>query len=124
MSNIDPLLASYLRLVTEHNAGIDVTITANGAVLTGVLVSEDEWLKGLQEEIKRTFNLSDEDTNDDGTTEQDEESEEEPEIFLHLKDGLPLAGGMHIHPNASGGWWRIRARDVSAWCLGKTTSAR
>lgn len=155
MENLFPELNDYWRepdfllrdvvsfLANKLNSNLGVTLMVRGAILTGTLVGEREYLNGVSnlfkrmaqetlnapskeelESIDEAFNYDDM-TEDlyptDGTLIDEEEAFEPPPVrYLHLRD--PVI----VHPNATMSFnesllpiMRIRLTEVEGWMLGR-----
>lgn len=114
--SIDPLLLAVARLA-EHGYSLTATVTVGGAVLSGRIVSERRFLRG----VRQQFNAQVHEENMPGLDEIlslfEEASESSQRLHLHLEDaavhdGTPL-------PSRTRGFWRIRLEDVSGFSFGR-----
>ena len=113
---IDRYLQSFVQ-VAESQLGFGVTLTVNGVVVTGDVVSRDDYLQGITDSaisswngeriegeplsgVKEVFGI-----------EETDESEDLP-TYVHLKDAKILLGGSGRVP---GGWWRGRLESVDGF---------
>jgi hypothetical protein len=155
MENIFPELDDYWRepdfllrdvvsfLANKMNSNLGVTLMVRGAIMTGTLVGEREYLSGVNDLFKRMARETiakpskeelesiDEAFNYDEMTEDlypgdetlsdgDEAFEPQPVRYLHLRD--PVI----VHPNATMSFhesplpiMRIRLTEVEGWMLGR-----
>jgi hypothetical protein len=120
-------MLKYLADQAQHGAEIELTVTAAGTVISGILIGQDKSLGLLPELVDenkagaRQFltDLEDFALPDDQPLDDDEQEAERIwrlYQYLHLRDAAILAG-----PTMSGGtgmMWRVRIDQVSAWSLG------
>ncbi|MBB4702559.1 hypothetical protein [Sphaerisporangium siamense] len=136
MNDPDRALQALVTIIDrDPSRSIGLTLTVNGAVLTGVLVSVEEYANNVVQDIRHTYKFLDYDQEDYntlfaqlGANAQKQREQREaanwvaggngnlkldlPE-FLHLRDGFTLTGDRL--PTGEGAWWRIRLADVTAW---------
>jgi hypothetical protein len=113
---IDRQLQSFVQLA-ESQQGFGVTLTVHGVVVTGNVVSRDDYLQGVTDSaisswkgertegeplkgVKEVFGI-----------EQTDEGEDLP-TYVHLKDAKILLGSVDHVP---GGWWRGRLESVDGF---------
>lgn len=125
---IDVFLESLLRTIEKVGGGLEVTLNVNGTVVSGVLMSEEEYITQQALRITRIRQPEEE-----KPTEPNEEdivtirrffgwaprNEEEPVRYVHLKDvtiHLDTATG-----NIQGDLWRGRAESIDGFLLGRPT---
>lgn len=156
MENFFPELNDYWRepdfllrdvvsfLANKMNSSLGVTLMVRGAIMTGTLVGEREYLGGVNDLFKRmaretlsnpskeelasideAFNYDDmtEDLypgEEEETEDEDEALEPQPVRYLHLRD--PVI----VHPTATMSFtesplpiMRIRLTEVEGWMLGR-----
>jgi hypothetical protein len=112
---IDRYLQSFIQVAETQ--GFGVTLTMNGVVITGDVVSRDDYLQGITDSsmsswrgekiesepltaVKEMFGI-----------EGNDDSEELP-TYVHLKDAKIMLGGIGPVP---GGWWRGRLESVDGF---------
>ncbi|MEZ4702021.1 MAG: hypothetical protein R2834_16935 [Rhodothermales bacterium] len=111
----DPLLLAVVRLV-EHGYTFTATVTVGGAVISGRIVSERRFMKGMRHQ----FNAQVHEENMPGLDEIlslfEDVSETSRRTYLHMEqaqvhDGTP-------RPHRPLGYWRIRMDDISGFSFG------
>ncbi len=129
----DPVLQALVFAVDTARGQMSVTLAVNGAVITGILVSAEEYAATVVAQIRRSRagNGEGEGLEDFFTpvAEQARERRErhaavlaggsapEPELpaYLHLVDAFTVTGD-HL-PQGPGATWRIRVDDVGGWSV-------
>jgi hypothetical protein len=107
---IDRQLQSFVQLA-ESQQGFGVTLTVNGVVVTGNVVSRDDYLQGVTDSAISSWN---------GERTEGEPLKGVKEVFgieglptyVHLKDAKILLGSVGHVP---GGWWRGRLESVDGF---------
>jgi len=140
MANADKYLVSLVNVIDHINTGVMITITLNGSMFTGELVSVEEFAGGMAAHLREVQNLQDPDEQGfdalfSNLLDEAKSRREQYEAakaagnpdgipkaeFLHLKGALPVLG-MGV-PRGDGGWWRIRIADVDGWAFGRMGSS-
>jgi hypothetical protein len=106
--DVDPVLAHLVRAVNESaQAGVPVTVTAHGVVLTGVLISQQAYFAELVTDRPLMSALQP----DSGLLGKEYVREVSAEAGHHLH----LRGGKASRDEL--GLWRISLEAVDAWSL-------
>ncbi|GIM66993.1 hypothetical protein [Planomonospora venezuelensis] len=121
MSKPDVALQTLVDVVTHTQAGISITVTADGAPITGVLISAEEFATNVAQQISRAHDFTSEDVKGFNLL-FEHLGEAARGEFLHLRNAH-LVTGAEV-PREEGGWWRIRIADVSGWSCGQMSPLR
>lgn len=125
---IDWFLQFQAKMVKVY--GLPVTLTVNGLVISGTIVSQSDFIKdfsaklgdglgetlkdeGIRETIRQTYTLM-----TDKITETPEDERPDP-LLIHLRDVRFYPSSQAPVPNSDGLWWRGKLSDVSGFSLGK-----
>lgn len=113
--SIDPILMAVVRLA-EHGVSISATLTVQGAVLSGRIISQRRFLQ----KIRQQFNSHVHEENMPGLLEIlslfEEVTEDPPIPYLHLEKASIVTGSaFSLHPQ---GFWRIRLCEISGFSFG------
>jgi hypothetical protein len=114
----DPVLGLYIDLVElgePLEKEISVTLSMGGMMISGDIVSADEYLEltGMQKVLD--------------AINPDEKFEKlwlMPRRFIHLKNALFFLGAGEGIPNDQPIYWRGRLAEISGFTLGKLASSR
>ncbi|GIH96885.1 hypothetical protein ACFFMN_36625 [Planobispora siamensis] len=115
MSKPDAALQTLVDVVTHTQSGISITVTVNGAPITGILISAEEFAANVAQQISRAHDLVSEDVKGFNLL-FEHLGEAARGEFMHLRNAH-LTAGAEL-PQGEGGWWRIRIADVSGWSCG------
>ncbi len=122
----DEFLESVLKNVEELGGGLAITLNVNGALISGRLVTEEEYIKGLALDFDKHRS--------EGTEEPTEPSERAIDVYRGLFGWKPRETGdpiryIHlseptIHQRGAnigvvGDWWRGRVEAVDGFQFGK-----
>ncbi|MGI5161411.1 hypothetical protein [Microbispora sp. CA-102843] len=125
-----------------------ITLSANGAIITGTLVSAEAYGRGVAEMLRKAQNLADPEIQgfdalftqfaDQRQVEREErkrrqaaaqengDEEDSPQLdparFVHLKNAVAVLGS-EISEEARN-WWRVRLEDVDGWSVGFMSRGR
>jgi hypothetical protein len=106
----DPVLAQLVRAVNESGqARVPLTVTAHGAMVSGVLIAQDVYFKDLAEGSPLLSAL-------------------QPASGLLGKDyakDVDSESGHHLHIRATGkdeGLWRVSLESVNGWTVGESAA--
>ncbi|OPG13644.1 hypothetical protein [Microbispora sp. GKU 823] len=137
MSTTDPVLRALVFAVDTAKGQMGVTLAVNGAIITGLLVSPEEYADAVMTQIRRS--RVEEIPEGEGlevfftgiakrAEERREryraaalagglDSDSEPDLpeYLHLIDAFPVTGDRL--PGGTGAIWRIRLADISGWTI-------
>lgn len=125
----DPILRLFAKIAEHASFEVGITVAVDGALVTGVLVGQDEWLrllgltldggesiamslrrylnKGLHEAVTEVI----EPLNDDPRPEEYE--------YLHLKNARYVMGDAFVPtPSTDPVLWRARIEQISGWSWG------
>jgi hypothetical protein len=129
----DPILRLFASIAEQASFDLGITVSVEGALVTGVLVGQDEWLrllgqtmdggesialslrrylnKGLHEAVTEVI----EPLNDDPQPEEYE--------YLHLKNARYVMGQAFVPtPPTEPVLWRGRIEHISGWSWGTLSS--
>ncbi|WP_405925447.1 hypothetical protein [Streptomyces sp. NBC_00035] len=113
MAETDRLLEQLIKRVNKTGTPIDVTVTVNGAVVTGKLVPRSQWLEANIEQLNGAESeyapFVDDFALEGGIVDHEE--------YLHLHPAR-LVHSLEIIPR-KGAAFRTRTSDVQAWMLGR-----
>lgn len=128
--DVDPRLALLLApLATDPDATIELTVVADGTVISGSAVSEAAWARRQHDQI-RPGSPAMADALDALQEESDEHRRRQSghagtnpprkahDRYLHFLGPLLLSGGEHVHLQAT----RVDLRKVSAWSIGRVAA--
>lgn len=117
MTTSDSLLGRIIKRVNRDTDRFDITITVNGAVITGRLISRAVWLevniKLLNDIDKMLF--AEEFAAEGGSLDNEE--------HLHLSEARTLSG-WEIPLAIGTGYVRIPAASVDSWAFGRVDIQR
>jgi hypothetical protein len=125
--DVDPRLALLLApLSSNPDATIELTVVADGTVISGSAVSETAWALRQHDQIRPgSPALADAlDALQSRVDEQKRQAAEETltspalktqDRYIHFLAPLLLSGGEHVHLQAT----RVDLRKVSAWSIGR-----
>ncbi|MFE6552792.1 hypothetical protein ACFVHS_30970 [Streptomyces sp. NPDC057746] len=117
MTTSDSLLERINKRVNRDTDRFDITITVNGAVITGRLISRAVWLevniKLLNDIDKMLF--ADEFAAEGGSSDNGE--------YLHLSEAKTLSG-LEIPVAVGMGYVRIPTASVDSWAVGRVDIQR
>ncbi|WP_031165981.1 hypothetical protein [Streptosporangium roseum] len=142
MSEPDWALQALVGAIDHTRTYNSITVTVNGTVITGVLISAEEYAANVAQQMRKAHNIESKDIKGidalfdrivedarekreqhEAAVEADDESlSSGPPHFLHLREAIPVTGSEV--PQGEGGWWRIRISDVSGWTLGQISTLR
>ncbi|MFS0880171.1 gas vesicle accessory protein GvpU [Metabacillus niabensis] len=125
MSTDDAVILMFLQLVEEDGVEVKVSLSVNGAIISGTLIGATAYYEGITEAskklpdttmskiISKKFN----DLKDAYAKQKDEEAKEEAEQFsptyIHLKDAKYINGAHEVSHN--GTWWRGKIASVDGF---------
>lgn len=117
--NSDGLLSALVYLVNS-NEGLELSITlhVHGAIVTGMLTSQQRYLAGMEEEAAAggfakffsTISTAIQDTAKSATP--------RPLRSIHLRNARISLGQGAFVPSPGGAWWRGRIHEVDGFVLG------
>ena len=126
--DVDPRLALLLAPIFkgDPDATIELTVVADGTVISGSVVSEQAWARRQHDQIRPgSPAIADAlDALESATDEQRRraaaETHANPQLktqdrYIHFLGPLLLSGGDHVHLQAT----RVDLRKVSAWSIGR-----
>ncbi|MEU5380724.1 MULTISPECIES: hypothetical protein [unclassified Streptomyces] len=117
MTTTDGLLERIIKRVNRDTDPFDITITVNGAVITGQLISRSVWLevniKLLNDVDKMLF--ADEFAAEGGSLDNEQ--------YLHLSEAKTLSG-LEIPLTVGTGYLRIPTASVDSWAIGRVDIQR
>lgn len=124
--DVDPRLALLLApLSSDPDATIELTVVADGTVISGSAVSENAWARRQHDQIRpgRPAMAEALDALQSGMDEQKRQAGANSTLkthdrYLHFLAPLLLSGGEHVHLQAT----RVDLRKVSAWSIGRVPS--
>ncbi|WP_436759349.1 hypothetical protein [Streptosporangium sp. V21-05] len=142
MSQPDRTLQVLVDTVDDIKTGISITLMVNGTLITGELISAEEFAGNVAQQINRAHNFTSPDTKgfdiifehmgQDATARRekaqadllanDDSLDPEPAEFLHLRNAHPITGS--TVPGGDGAWWRIRLADVGGWSCSQMSTQR
>lgn len=127
MSTDDAIILMFLDLVEEDGIEVDVTLSVNGAIISGTLIGATAYYEGITEasknfhdntmskiiskkfhDLKEEYAKQKEEESDKESKEQDQST---PFTFIHLKDAKYLSANNQESHNR-GTWWRGRISSV------------
>ncbi|GGS63064.1 hypothetical protein GCM10010156_22470 [Planobispora rosea] len=112
MSKPDVALQTLVDVVNHTQTGISITVTTSGTLITGILVSAEEFATNVAQRIGRAYEFTSTDIKGFNLL-FEHLGEAARGEFLHLRDARPITGAGA--PSGESGWWRIRIADVSGW---------
>lgn len=128
--DVDPRLALLLApLASDPDATIEITVVADGTVISGSAVSETAWARRHHDQI-RPGSPAMADALDSLQSRMDDPRRHTAEgsgtnaaprthdRYLHFLGPLLLSGGEHVHLQAT----RVDLRKVSAWSIGRVAA--
>jgi hypothetical protein len=120
----DPFLAALVRNIDETHMNLDITLSSDGAMLSGRLISAETWYVSMDERLK---SVADARLVGDWETARAEHSDRQSRVglaYLHLKE-------TYVHTNpyeallfGDGGLWRTPLIRISGWAIGRPTLNR
>lgn len=122
----DLLLESLVATAaTDPDFTIGLTLSVNGAIVSGDLVSLDAWLGDVSSLLARTGEVGarfGEAFESQVQQAQLHLASEDPQVYgyLHLRNAAVLHGEVQL-PTVPDGLWRIRIAHVSGWQMGTLT---
>lgn len=138
MTDPDPALQWLVDAFDHVRAEVDITLIVRGVMMTGVLISAEDYAGNVAAELREMHGFTSPDDQGfdvlfhgllDRARERHEQHEaakrgegedKTPAEFLHLKDAWPVPGAR----TGVGGWWRIRLADIDGWTFGKMVTGR
>ncbi|MBG0830103.1 hypothetical protein HS041_20250 [Planomonospora sp. ID67723] len=121
MSKSDVALQTLVDVVTHTQADINITVTADGAPITGILISAEEFATNVAQQISRAHDFASEDVKGFNLL-FEHLGEAARGEFLHLRNAHLTTCAEALQ--GEGGWWRIRIADVSGWSCGQVSMLR
>jgi hypothetical protein len=123
---IDPVLSVLTSTFAENGVEIGITINVKGTLVSGQLISKDQYFKCITQELSsvengdllaKNFSLINELIN-----ERESELEKKPlPEFIHLKNARFFSGG-NLVPSNQGVYWRGRLTEIDGFNLGTLSS--
>jgi len=121
MENKDPMLLSFVNIANTTSLEIGVTLSVNGTVVSGNLISYTSYLKLLAEEFKGKGNVADvfsqsfidTATQAERVLNEMEDDEIKPANYLHLKEATIFNG-----QQTKIGLWRCSISSVNGFTFG------
>jgi hypothetical protein len=114
MTTTDKLLERLVKRVNESGKLLDITLTANGSMITGRLAPRAAWLSTIIEELNETDSkaFADDFAAEGGALDTEE--------YLHLSQGQVLFGT--VPAPTKGGLLRVPLSAVDSWMVGRVTT--
>ncbi|WP_226668035.1 gas vesicle accessory protein GvpU [Metabacillus litoralis] len=126
-STDDAIILMFLDLVEKDGIELDLTLSINGVVVSGTLISATTYYEGVTEASKELHDgtmskiiakkFSDLKEEYAKQKEEEEESESSPLTFIHLKNATYLNNGIQLPPNHHGTWWRGRIASIDGFSV-------
>jgi hypothetical protein len=134
---IDPFLQNVIRFAERRSGRLPITLNVNGELISGLIVSEEEFVKGLALGYDQyRAELSEEQA--EGSEEQTEPSEAAIEVYREMFGWEPGKAAEHLlyvhlykpffhQPSAlssgmQGEWWRGRLEAVDGFQFGRPST--
>jgi len=130
LKNEDDIFMIFNHLTNRGNLeGVGVTISINGSVVTGNLISYEQYLESTLEMVNSGFSSEVEnesllgrllkdalEVESQDEENSDEKEELEPPNYIHLKNAKVVFGSSLIPAN--GGLWRAKVDSLDGFMLG------
>jgi hypothetical protein len=127
----DDFLLEWLAYHAEHGFNMPITLAVGGVIITGELVTEDQYFEGIShlftDEESQEFYRSLPNALDEGALRQLDEGADPQEIqerreemkrdFIHLRDTYILVGGEFSHFERV--FWRGKLSSIDGFWLGR-----
>lgn len=121
----DPVLEVLVEAIDQQGgqAGLDLTLTTNGCLITGTVVGHIVWFRmqaallaesknpigdvmsQIADQLAEEYHPTDDDTSDSPS-------------FIHLVDAVHFVGDTQL-PNDQRAFWRGRLDSIDGWTLGR-----
>jgi len=128
----DPILRLFASIAEQASFDLGITVAVDGALVTGVLVGQDEWLRLLGQtmdggesialSLRRYLNQGLHEAVAEVIEPMNEDPQPEDHEYLHLKNARYVMGtGFVPTPPAEPSLWRGRIDHISGWSWGALT---
>jgi hypothetical protein len=121
----DPVLEVLVQAIDQQGsqAGLDLTLTTNGCLITGTVVGHIVWFRmqaALLAESKNPFGDVMSQIADQLVEEYDpaDDDTSNSPSFIHLVDAVHFVGDTQL-PNDQRAFWRGRLDSIDGWTLGR-----
>lgn len=122
---LDLVLDLFVGFADEHRGAVWITITSNGAVLSGIAISRSEWIERLTDQlrasgyagadqVREVFDKMQQEFVDEWNRRDSEDLTGITRGFIHLRDVRVLS----TTPPTELSLWRGALADVTGWSLG------
>lgn len=111
----DPILQEVVRIVEQTNGGISITLTVQGRVITGKLISAGEYIDGVHAQLPSGSEIGKQLGDYLASAKVRAEAAAAP--FVHLQDARFFTEERLAEP---GVYWRGKLSDVSGFYIGVT----
>ncbi|ALN77642.1 gas vesicle protein GvpU [Staphylococcus agnetis] len=123
-TNKDGILESFVEATNENGFALDISLLVNGSIVSGTLVSAEDYYKSLSESFKDGNDVAKEFSEQFSDASESAKSSEGGANFIHLKDARVYLNGSHPIPSVGSTLWRGRLTEVDSFFLGKITEAK
>lgn len=130
-NSVDNVLQVFSYLANQSGLGIPITLNVSGLLVSGLIISRDEYMKGIANTIRKGVSMWPEDdknfVEDQLLKSMEEPLDEEkmPKLvddvrYIHLKGARVFSvGGKPIPSSGDGFLWRGRINSVDGFSIGQ-----
>ncbi|MFD2627992.1 gas vesicle accessory protein GvpU [Oceanobacillus kapialis] len=122
----DNILSHFVFASNKHDFNLDISLLVNGALVSGTLISAQEYFQLLSKSFEDGNDISQALGEQLAKTSEQLESQENPEQaeYIHLKNSQIYSGGSKPTPSKSDILWRGKLSEVDSFFLGKITETK
>lgn len=124
MSEKDGVLSTFVNAANNHEFELDITLVTGGAVVTGTLVSAEEYFKELSESFEGGNDVSEELGERFKQTSESASGGEGEAQFIHMKKTKVYLGDSKPTPSKGDILWRGKLSEVDSFFLGKISEPK
>lgn len=123
MVNKDGILEAFVSQANENGFALDISLLVEGAIVSGTLVSAEDYYKALIESFKEGNDVAKEFSEQFAEASKSSKSAEGGANFIHLKEARIFLNGSNPIPSEGTTLWRGRLTEVDSFFLGRITEA-
>jgi hypothetical protein len=115
----DSILEFFVQAANKHDFSLDITLNIKGAVITGTMVSAQEYFNTLSETIGDESEIAQMVSEQLRKTGEAAQSADSEAYFLHMKDTKVYCGDSKPTPSKGKILWRGKLSEIDGFFLGK-----
>lgn len=123
MSEKDNVLASFVKAANNYDFELDISLLVNGSIVTGTLVSAQEYFQGISESFSDGNEVAQELANQFEQASESADSSGEAQ-YVHMKETKVYCGGNKPTPTKGEILWRGKLSEVDSFFLGKISEPK